>query len=72
MPGWTDDPVADAAAYYDEQEREMEKLPVCSECDNPIQTSKCYQIEGKLFCPQCVVDNFQQDTADYIKDGWYK
>lgn len=68
----TDDPVADAAAYYDEQEREMEKLPVCSECDNPIQTSKCYQIEGKLFCPQCVVDNFQRDTADYIKDGWYE
>ena len=69
---WSDDPVADAAAYFDEQDKRLESRPRCSECDNAIQTSQCYSIDGKLYFPQCVVDNFQVDTADYIEDGWYE
>lgn len=49
------------------QQRELDKRPQCCECDEPIQADKCYEINGELICPQCLVDNHQKNTEDYTE-----
>lgn len=51
---WTDDPVADAERYTAEQEAELEKLPKCSECGEPIQTDTYYEFNDELYCEHCL------------------
>ena len=48
-------------------QREADKLPKCCECDQPIYTDECYEINGELICPQCLVDNHLKHTDDYIE-----
>lgn len=54
-------------AHEARQQRELERLPVCSECDNPIQTEKFFLINDEFICPQCLIDNYRKDTEDYIE-----
>lgn len=51
-----------------EQERELQKLPRCSECDEPIQNEHCYEINGELICPDCMNDNHLKLVCDV--EGW--
>lgn len=51
---WTNDPVADAERYYSGQERQLDKLPRCSECDEPIQDEYCYCINDEYICEECM------------------
>ena len=66
MP-WTDDPVRDAERHEAEQERELQKLPRCSECGHRIQTDECYEFDGELICPGCLKDNHKKWTDEYIE-----
>ncbi len=61
MWGWTDDPVADAERYFAEQDEELEKLPKCCECGEPIQTDTYYEFDGDLYCEDCM-DNHRHFT----------
>ena len=63
----TDDPVADFHRYDAEQEKSLEKLPRCCECDNPIQTEECYEINDELICPECLNDNHRKLVEDYVE-----
>lgn len=63
----TDDPVADFERYDAEQVAELEKLPRCSECDEPIQTEKCYEFNGELICQECLENYHEKDTEDYVE-----
>ena len=49
------------------QQRELDKLPKCCECDQPIQDDECYEINGELVCPQCLEDNHRKRTDDYVE-----
>lgn len=62
----TDDPVADADRYFAEQEREVQKLPKCYECENPIQTEHCYEVNDELICPDCMERNHRKLVDDYV------
>ena len=53
---WTDDPVADAAAYTEEQDRRLARRPVCKCCGEHIQDEYMYVIDGKNICPSCLED----------------
>jgi formylmethanofuran dehydrogenase subunit E len=53
---WTCDPVADAAAYTEEQDRALARRPVCAECGEHIQDEYMYVIDGKNICPSCLED----------------
>ena len=55
----------DIENYDRAQAREMERLPRCSECDNPIQDDYCYQINGELICEECMKD-YRISTEDFI------
>ena len=64
---WTNDPVADAEAYMAKQEIEIDKLPVCSECDHPIMSDECYELDNGLVCPECLTNNHKRWVEDYVK-----
>lgn len=62
----TGDPERDFQRHEAEQERELNKRPVCYECDEPIQEDECYEINGELICPKCLKENHRKFTDDYI------
>lgn len=66
MP-WTDDPVADYNRYDAQQARRLNSLPLCSECDNPIQEEECFEFNGELICPDCLKDNHRKWVEDYVE-----
>ena len=49
------------------EEREREKLPRCSECDNPIQDDYYYEINGENVCEECLNDNHRKRVEDYVE-----
>ena len=49
-----------------EQERWLAKLPVCCECENPIQDEAFYEINGEYVCSDCLETNHKKWTDDYI------
>ena len=51
---YTDDPHADFLAYDREQEKLLERLPVCSECGEHIQDEKAYYIYDEWICEECM------------------
>ncbi len=51
---WTDDPVRDAERYFAEKDAELEKLPKCSECGEPIQSDYYWEFDGELYCESCL------------------
>lgn len=59
---WTDDPIADFERYDAEQQAQLDKLPVCCECDEPIQGEYCYEINGEYICEECLEYNHRKDV----------
>lgn len=53
--------------YDDEQERQLQKLPVCCWCGERIQTEKLFEICGDIVCTKCVKD-CEKWTDSYIKE----
>ena len=52
--------------YEYEREARLEELPVCSECDEPIQTEECYEFNDELICPDCLKDNHMKWVDDIV------
>lgn len=50
-----------------EQERELDKLPECSECGEKIQTDECYEFNDELICPDCLKNYHKKWVEDYVK-----
>ena len=63
---FTDDPVRDAERYFAEQDRQLERLPKCSCCGNPIQQDHVVCIGGKLYCDSCIADYFTHDIEEFM------
>ena len=53
MPYYTADLNADIRHYLDDQDRKLSELPVCCECENPIQDSY-YRVDHKCYCESCM------------------
>jgi len=64
----TDNPVADWDAYCAEEERELERLPKCSECGERITDDECWVVNDEIYCPECAEKNFRKWTEDYMKE----
>ena len=63
----TDDPHRDFDRWDDEQEEKLEKLPICSYCDQPIQDDFYFEINGECICEQCLIDNHRKRVEDYVE-----
>lgn len=66
MP-YTDDPVADATDYFDEQERKLEKLPLCDYCGERIDDDYYFDIDGEFYHEKCLCEQYRKSTEDYIE-----
>lgn len=62
----TGDPLADFDRWDAEQTAKLEKLPKCTECDEPIQDDCYYEINGECVCPECLDNNHKHWVEDYI------
>ena len=51
---YTDDPLADFERYDEEQNKWLERLPVCVDCNNHIQDETAYYINGEWICEDCM------------------
>lgn len=56
------------AAHDAEQERLLDKLPRCCECDEPIQDDYLYEINGEYICESCLKDNYRKSVDSVM--GW--
>ena len=63
----TGDALADFARWDEEQTKQLDKLPKCAECGEPIQDEECFEINGELICPGCLKSNHRKWTEDYIE-----
>ena len=51
---YSDNPIADFEAWDREQNRQLENLPECSDCGEPIQDEEAYYINGEWICESCM------------------
>lgn len=63
---YTDDPVADYERYSTYQEKELEKLPKCSECGEPIQSEEYFEFDDEIICPDCLTYNHRKWVDDIV------
>ena len=61
----TDNPVMDAEMYFAEQERELQQLPKCVCCGNPIQDETAVCINDELICHGCIESYYTVHVDDY-------
>lgn len=65
--GRMSDPIDDYNAYSAHQQSELDKLPKCENCGEPIQDERLCDFDGTIYCLGCVNDNFVKYTEDYIE-----
>jgi len=51
---YTDNPVDDFNRWDAEQNRKLERLPICADCENHIQDEEAYYRKGKWICECCM------------------
>ncbi len=59
----TDNPIADFNHHDDECQRYLDSLPVCKECDQPIQQETAVCIKGNYYCDDCL-DDLRESIGD--------
>ena len=53
--------------YDAEQERQLQKLPVCDYCHESVFDDFLYCINDEIICTQCLNDNFRKETEDFYE-----
>lgn len=51
---YSDDPVADFERYDEDQNKWLERRPVCADCGEHIQDERAYYINGEWICRDCM------------------
>lgn len=67
MAYFSDDPVADFERYDRDQERMIDRLPVCEghKCGERIQDDLYFDIDGEILCEKCMIRKYGRRTEDY-------
>ena len=66
MSFYTDNPLADFHNWDAQQQRKLDKLPKCAECDEPIQDDVYFLINDEPICSDCLNDNYKKRVEDYV------
>lgn len=54
------------ALYEAEQDRKEKKLPICDCCGERITDDCLYDIEGTIYCEDCLNDEFKKFADSYL------
>lgn len=63
---YTDSPTDDFENYTAEQERKLDRLPRCSQCEEPIQQEDAVLINHEFICDRCLEDL----RVDLLQERW--
>ena len=61
----TDNPLQDYYNFETQQEKALQKLPLCNECGEHIQDDYCYVINDEVICEDCM-SNYRKPIDDLI------
>jgi formylmethanofuran dehydrogenase subunit E len=64
---WSGDPIRDFERRDREQQRWLNRRPRCSCCGHHIQDENCYLINDEFVCPECLKEQFEKQTEDYME-----
>ena len=62
----TNDPLADFDRWDNEQEKQLARLPRCSECDNPVFDEFIFEFNDELICEKYMNANHRKSVDDYV------
>ena len=63
---YTDDPIADAAAYDAELARLEDEVPRCDECNKPVMEDFCYELhDDRMICANCLEERFKIESQGH-------
>ena len=51
-------------AHEAEQQAQLDKLPKCCECREPIQDEYAYYIYGEWVCEECMKENYRMKVQE--------
>lgn len=63
----TDNPLADFASWDAEKTAQLERLPVCADCGEPVQDDHYYLINDEVICPDCLESGYRKEIDEYIE-----
>ena len=66
---WNEDPARDWENHCADVERELMKYPKCHRCGERL-TDYLYDVDGYLYCADCMDDLFRKDATAYAKEDW--
>ena len=58
---YTNDPLADFDRWDAEQNKRLETLPECADCEHPIQDEYAFYINGDWICESCM-DSYRREV----------
>lgn len=53
--------------HDEEQEMELQKLPICCYCEEPVQSEVYFEINDEIVCPYCLDEHFKRRTDEYVQ-----
>lgn len=59
---YSDDPISDYNRYCNEQQKELDRLPECSECGEKIMDEYCFEVNGEYICERCMNENHRKSV----------
>jgi formylmethanofuran dehydrogenase subunit E len=62
----SNDPADAYDIYCNKQQEEIDKLPKCEHCGEPIMIDHYYLINYDIICQSCLESDFMKWTDDYI------
>lgn len=64
---YTDDPLFDFDCFDREQQKRLDRLPVCADCGEAVQDDHYYLINDAVICPDCMESGYRKEVDDYIE-----
>lgn len=64
---WSGDPLADFDRWDAQQQANLDKLPKCIYCDDPIQDDCYFEINGECVCENCLNEHHKKWVEDYVE-----
>lgn len=61
---FTDDPVRDYDAYCEENDKWLERRPICSICEEHIGDDTAFRVDGEWICEDCM-DGMREEMSCY-------
>ena len=61
------DPLDDFDRLDREQARREARLPVCEKCGERIYDEHYFDVDGEIYCEECMIEKFRKYTDDLLE-----